>query len=101
MSQVAVWVKIPTKPGKRDDLANALKTALDTARSESETTYYILHEDPKEADVLWMYELYADQAALDAHMGTEAFKALGPVLGPFLAGAPEMKFLTPIDGKGL
>ena len=54
MSKVAVWAKIPAAPGKRDELAKALGTALETAKSEKGTIYYILHADPNEADVLYM-----------------------------------------------
>lgn len=100
MSKVAVVAKIPAAPGRRDELVAALQTALDTARGEPGTEYYILHADAKDPDVLWMYELYTDQAALDAHMGSEAFKALGPAIGPLLGGAPELTFLAPLGGKG-
>lgn len=99
-ARVAVVAKIPAAPGKRDDLAAALQVALETARGEPGTTYYILHADAKDADMLWMYEMYTDQAALDAHMGTDAFKALGGVIGPFLGGRPELIFMTPLGGKG-
>ncbi|MEO5724124.1 MAG: putative quinol monooxygenase [Ilumatobacteraceae bacterium] len=101
MSHVAVWAKIPAQPGKRDELAKALQGALETAKGESGTLTYILHEDPKDPDALYFYELYADQAALDAHMGSDAFKALGPALAAFVGGRPEMKVIKPIGGKGI
>lgn len=101
MSKVAVLAKIPAAPGKRDELIAALQAALDTARGEQGTIYYILHTDAKDADALYMYELYADQDAFNAHVGSEAFKALGPAITPFLGGAPEMTFLGPVGGKGL
>jgi quinol monooxygenase YgiN len=100
MSKVAVWAKIPAQAGKRDELAKGLQIALDAASGEPGTTYYILHEDPKDPDVLWMYELYEDQAALDAHQGSDAFKALGAAIGGLLAGRPELTFVTPVAGKG-
>jgi quinol monooxygenase YgiN len=99
--KVAVIAKIPAKPGQRDDLAAALSTALETAKGERGTIYYILHTDDKDADVLWMYELYESQAALGEHMGSPAFKALGPAIGGFLGGAPELIFTKPVGGKGL
>ncbi len=99
--QVAVMAKVPAAPGKRDDLIAALQGALDTARGESGTIQYILHADAKDPDAVWFYELYVDQASLDAHMGTDAFKALGGVIGPFLGGRPELTFMTPLGGKGL
>lgn len=47
-----------------------------------------------------MYEMYTNQDALTVHMGSDAFKALGPAIMPFLAGRPELIFVTPIGGKG-
>ena len=101
MSQISVIAKIPAAPGKRAELAAALDAALETAKGEPGTRYYLLHEDSADADLLWMYEMYESQADLDTHMGTEAFKALGPAIGPFLAGRPELIFTKPIGGKGL
>jgi len=100
MAKVAVWAKIPAAPGKRDELAKALEVGLETAKSEPGTIYYILHTDPNDADVLYMYELYEDQDAVNAHMGSEAFKALGPALAALVGGRPELTFLGPIGGKG-
>jgi len=100
MSKIAVIAKIPAAPGKRADLVAALQGALQTAEGEAGALAYVLHEDAKDADVLWMYEQYTDQAALDAHMGSEAFQALGGVIGPFLGGRPELTFLNPVGGKG-
>jgi len=100
MSQISVIAKIPAAPGKRDELATALQTALDTAKGEAGTRYYILHTDDADADMLWMYEMYESKADLESHMGSEAFKALGPAIGPFLGGRPELIFTTPIGGKG-
>lgn len=100
MSQVTVIAKIPAAPGQRAQLVAAMQSALDTARGEAGTRYYILHEDVVDADVLWMYEMYDDQDALGVHSGSESFKALGPAIKPFLAGRPELTFATPIGGKG-
>lgn len=100
MAKVAVWAKIPAAPGKRDDLAKALDAALTTAKGEKGTIYYILHSDPNDENALYMYEMYESQEALNEHMGSEAFKALGPAIGPFLGGRPELNFVTPLGGKG-
>jgi len=102
MSQVAIWARIPVKPGKRDEAIAAMQSELDhVTQNEPGTTYYIVHHDPKDEDSVYFYELYTDQAAAEAHGKSEAMKAMGPVLAPFLAGRPELKFLTPIKGKGL
>ncbi len=101
MSKVAVWAKIPAAPGKREELITALQAALATAQGEAGTIYYMLHTDATDADALYMYELYESQDALNEHMGSEAFKALGPAIGPLLGGAPQLSFLGPVGGKGL
>ncbi|MCU1501401.1 MAG: hypothetical protein JWM12_755 [Ilumatobacteraceae bacterium] len=101
MAQVAVLAKITAQPGKRDDLAKVAQQALENVKAESGTQYYILHADDKDENVLWFYELYTGKDALDHHMGTDAFKALGPLMAPFVGARPELTFLTPIGGKGL
>jgi quinol monooxygenase YgiN len=51
--------------------------------------------------VVWFYELYANQDAMNAHMGSDAFKAFSKSLADFVDGAPEFNLLSPIGGKGL
>jgi len=101
MSKVVVAVKLRIKSGQRDAFTDAVKPGLATAQSESGTLTYIFHHDAVDADVVWFYEMYADQDSLNAHMGSDAFKAFSKSLGDFVDGAPEFNFLTPIGGKGL
>ena len=100
-NKVAVAARIPAKEGKGAELAAALQFALDNVKSEPGTLSYILHADASNPDSLWMYELYESQDALNAHMGSEWFKQLGPKIGALMGGAPELIFLAPIGGKGL
>ena len=101
MSAVAASPRSPPPPGQRAELAKALQLALDNVESEAGTRYYILHEDEQDEDVLWMYELYEDQARPRDPHGLTRFGELGPALRPFLGGRPELTFVTPIGGKGL
>ncbi|RPI04892.1 MAG: antibiotic biosynthesis monooxygenase [Actinobacteria bacterium] len=100
VSKIAAIAKLTAQPGKRDELAKGLQVMLDQVESETGTLLYILHADNAEADVLWFYELYTEQPALDLHMGSETYKGLGPVIGPLLAGRPELHLVTPLGGKG-
>ena len=101
MSHVAVVAKITALSGQRDQLVTALQVALDTAQGEPGTLKYILHTDAGNDDALWFYELYEESEALAAHSGSDAFKALGPVLAPYVAGRPELTMLNPVGGKGI
>ena len=52
--------------GKRDDLYAGLAPMMDHVGSEEGTLLYQLLEDPNDANVAYMYELYADGDALQA-----------------------------------
>ena len=67
MSKVSMWVRLPLKPGTRDDAVAAIQVALDNVQGESGTEIYILHADPNDADVVYFYEKYTDSDALGAH----------------------------------
>lgn len=101
MSQVSMIVKLPAAEGKGAELAEAFKAAFEHVNAESGTRYYILHADSNNADELWIYELYENQDALNAHMGADWFAPFSKSLAPFMGGRPEMHFVTPIAGKGL
>lgn len=101
MSKISVIARIPATPGKRAELVQALQQALDNVQGEAGTLMYVLHEDVKDEDAVWIYELYSDQAALDAHSSSPGMKALGPALAGLVAGRAELTILKPVGGKGL
>ena len=101
MSNIAVIAKITAQPGKRADVVAGMASMMDHVETEPGTLKYILTEDHAQEDVLWMYEEYTDQAALDSHGSSDAMKALGGSIGPFLAGRPELFFTNSIRGKGV
>jgi quinol monooxygenase YgiN len=99
--KVALIAKLTALPGQRGELAAALQASLDAVGAEAGTELYILHEDAADENILWMYELYTDQAALATHGSSEALKAVGVASRPFAAARPELIFLKPLAGKGL
>jgi quinol monooxygenase YgiN len=101
MSKVATIAKLRSKDGQRDELAKALEQGLATAAGEEGTIMYILHADAADPNLLWFYELYRDEDAREVHRTSDGMKALGPVVGPFVAGRPELIHLEPLGGKGL
>ncbi len=101
MAKVAVVVKLKIKEGQRDEMTKGVMPGIDTAKGETGTQFYAFHHDAVDPNTVWFYELYADQDAANLHMGSEAFKAWSMSLMPFIVGAPEFSFLTPIGGKGL
>jgi quinol monooxygenase YgiN len=90
MPQIAVVVKIAAVEGKRDDLLAELGRLVDAAKDEPGTLQYVVMADAGDPNSVLTYELYADQAALDAHASSPTMAEVGKSLGGLLDGAPEL-----------
>ena len=101
MSKVALWVRIPVKPGTRAQAAEAFQFAIDNTVSDEGALHYIVCEDAADPDALFVWELYRDQDAFLGHAGAPWIKEFGGILAQFAVGKPEMRFLNPLNGKGL
>jgi quinol monooxygenase YgiN len=101
MSKVSLIAKLPTKPGRRDDLVAAFGPMIEAVNEEAGTEVYILNLDDGDENVAWVYELYTDSDGMAAHSSSEAMGALFGALGDLLDGAPDLIMLTPAVGKGL
>jgi quinol monooxygenase YgiN len=102
MSKPAVIAKITCQDGKRAEAVAAFGQMMDHVKAnEPGTLVYALHEDAKDPNVLYFYELYEDQDALAAHSGSEMMKNVGRGLRDITAGRPELIMLRPVAAKGL
>ena len=101
MTIIAAIAKIVAQDGKRDELIEAMGPLVDHVNeNEPGTLTYLMNKDASDENVIWMYEEYADQDALTAHLQSEQMKAFGMALRPLGAGRPEITVLTPVGGKG-
>ena len=101
MSQLTVIARIQAQEGKRDEVVAALEEYFPQVESEDGTIVYAISTDTADETAVWVYELYTGGDALQAHGGSDAFKALGGEIGGLLAGAPELHICTPVRSKGL
>ncbi len=101
MSKIALIAKLTAAEGKADELKATLASLIAAAEEEAGLEVYSAHEDQKDPNVIWFYELYAGQEALDVHGRGEQMKPAMKALGSMLAGRPEVTFLTPLAAKGL
>jgi len=88
MGRFAAVVKMTTKPGHRDAAIAVVDRYMDTIESEEGTLAYILAADAADENVLWLYEDYADDAALEAHLGAEAYAAMRDAAAEHMAELP-------------
>jgi quinol monooxygenase YgiN len=84
MAGRVMFATMKAQPGKRDELRAAFADMFIASAAESGTQEYTLI-DADEADTLYVYERYEDQAAMDEHMAGETLAALYPAIGPLLA----------------
>ena len=102
MAKVSAVAKLTVKPDKIDDFPAAWDDMFaHIAANEPGTEHYVLHQSTTEPNVFFMTEIYTDQAAADAHSGSDAMAKLGGSLGDYIDGA-QLDFTKPVKAaKGL
>ena len=91
---LAIIATLKIKPGHEADFeAVALELVAAVNATEPGCKLYTVSPGTAPQSYVFM-ERYVDQAALDAHRGTEHFRALGAKMGAFLDGRPEIQRLT-------
>ncbi|HYS93186.1 MAG TPA: putative quinol monooxygenase [Candidatus Acidoferrales bacterium] len=65
---LAIWVKVRIKAGERERFLKAIEVdALGSERDEAGCLRFNVLQDAKEPNVYYFYEVYKDEAALEAH----------------------------------
>ena len=90
---VVVVATITAKPESVDAVREILTHAVSEVHDEPGCQLYALHES---GDSFVFVEQWADADALQAHSTAPAFTALFKDVGDHLAGAPDIKPLTPV-----
>ncbi len=96
MGKVSAVAKLEVKPDKADAFPAAWDAMFEhIAANEDGTEHYVLHRSTKDPNVFFMTEIYADQAAADAHTSSPAMAAIGGALGDYIANF-DLDFCVPI-----
>ena len=65
---LAIWVKVRVKANMKDKFLKAIEAdALGSERDEAGCLRFNVLQDQKDANVYYFYEVYKDEAALEAH----------------------------------
>jgi quinol monooxygenase YgiN len=95
----AIIVRFQVKDGFVDEVIAALNDAAGPSRQEPGCHVYIANQSLEDSNVVVMYEVYDDEAALEAHRETQHFKDIvaARVL-PHLASRERQEFrvVTPL-----
>jgi autoinducer 2-degrading protein len=86
---LAIWVKVRVKPEARERFLAAIEAdALGSERDEPGCMRFNVLQDGQDQNVYYFYEVYRDEAALEAHRATPHF-ALWRAAADTLDGAAE------------
>jgi quinol monooxygenase YgiN len=94
--RVGLFVRLVCKPGRRTAALDITNRYIDGLADEPGTEAFIVAVDPNESDILWLYEWFTDDGALDAHRASEPFHAMMTELPAVLAGAPALIRVDPL-----
>ncbi|HTQ14231.1 MAG TPA: putative quinol monooxygenase [Rhizomicrobium sp.] len=70
--------------------------AAQVKANEPGNQLYRVFKSRKDADTYIVMEIYADQAALEAHGKSGHFRAAGPRIAPTLDGRPDVQYFDEI-----
>jgi quinol monooxygenase YgiN len=72
MDKLAIWARVEAKPGKEQEVADFLKSAQAVA-AQGTTSWCAVKIGPTNIGI---FDTFADEAGLDAHLSGEIAKAL-------------------------
>lgn len=94
---IGIVARLKIQQGKNDEFENIFKELQAAVRAgEPGNNFYACHRTDDDT-VYVVMEQYKDQAALQAHQGSDHFKTIGAKLGAVMAGRPEIESMTSID----
>jgi len=74
--EICLVARLKAKPGQEAALAEAVTAIVPKVRAEPGCLGYTAHVSREEEGTVVMYEVWADQAALDAHTRAPALSSL-------------------------
>ena len=100
MAEIAYVVKLTAAEGKCDEALSTLGKLVAATESEDGTLQYLMHTEVADPNVIWFYELYADQAAFEAHATSTTMAEVMGALAGLLDGPADMRQLDLVQRKG-
>ena len=93
---LAMWVKVRVKPNGRERFLKAIEVdALGSERDEPGCMRFNVLQDAQDQNVYYFYEVYRDEAALEAHQATPHY-AIWRAAADSLEGPTEVIRCRPV-----
>jgi len=89
-------VRLTANEGMRPALLDMLNTYADGLAEEPGTEVFVVSMDPEDANIVWLYEIFADEEAENAHRASEGFARLMAEMPELLNGQPAVLRTVPL-----
>lgn len=97
MAELAIFLTIRTKPGKREALRALWERHLKPRAAEAAVqTHYVFAFDSQDENVVRIMEVYASMAAFEKNARAPWFAAYMEEAAPLLDGEPALHMATPV-----
>jgi len=73
-----------------------LNTYADGLAEEPGTEVFVISMDPEDANIVWLYEIFADEEAENAHRASAGFAHLMNTMPELLEGQPAVLRTVPL-----
>lgn len=97
---VKVIAFVSVKPGQEEGFVAAARPCIAASRAEPGVLHYDLWREVDGEQRFVFNELYTDDAAVQAHMASDHFKAFGIAAREFAAARPSITVTHPIEVAG-
>lgn len=91
MPNVTVVAHVRAKPGKEDEVKQALQVLVEPTRREDGCLNYDLHQSDDDAALFVFYENWTSKEHLAAHAASAHIQAFRARAGEILAAPPDIK----------
>jgi quinol monooxygenase YgiN len=92
----SLLVRLTSQTGMRAALLDVLNTYADGLAEEPGTEVFVVSLDPESEEIVWLYEIFKDVDAENAHRTSSGFATLMAVLPQLLDGPPAVLRMDPL-----
>ncbi|MDO8307617.1 MAG: putative quinol monooxygenase [Actinomycetota bacterium] len=92
----ALLVRLTCQAGRRAALLDVLNTYADGLAEEPGTELFVVSVDPDDEALVWLYEMFRDEEAEQAHRAAGGFARMVQAMPDLLASPPALLRMEPL-----
>lgn len=92
----SLLVRLTCKEGMRPAMLEILNTYADGLDEEPGTEMFVVSLDPDDESIVWLYEIFKDVEAEEAHRSSSGFARMMSTMPEYLDGPPAVLRMEPL-----